>query len=149
MCDQQVEVAGAHQPVAVGWFQVQQGQLDCGVTPAQFGEGGGHQGGAGGGEGADRDPALLGPRGQGGGRLGLAQLTEHALTVLDEDRADVGEPYPGPTSLDQPCLELRLELAQLLGHCRGRVRHPTGRLGDGSGAGDFDEHSQPADVQGH
>ena len=79
--------------------------------------------------------------------LGLGHDRHDAIGVLDQQHRRVGEAHAAPVALDQPLPQLRLQLADLLRHRRGRHRqHLRGRAHRPVG-GDGVKHAQPLEIQ--
>jgi len=80
-------------------------------------------------------------------RLRVLQSGEHALGVVYEPAARLGEAYASPGSLEKRDSGLTFEHRHLLGHRRGRHEERFGGGGDGPAAGDLSEHLESGHVQ--
>lgn len=79
--------------------------------------------------------------------LGLLELTERPLRVLDEQRPRSGQPHPARHPLEQIDPHLLRQHLQLLGHGGRRQMELLGRSRDGTPVSCLDQHPQPREFK--
>ena len=106
------------------------GQADGRVALLEHPDHGGQEGTGQGGEGADGQGAALEPGDVVQIGLGGVHLPHDPPGVVGQHLAGLGGHHPAGAAVQQRLADLLLELAQLLGHGRGRVHHQLGRRRD-------------------
>ena len=143
----QLQLEGPEHGLALVRVALEQLQADARVAPAEFGHRPGHEGGPGGGEPAQPEPAGA-QAGQGLQlTLGGGEAPEDLPGAGDQDPAWIGEHDAAGSAHHQGDAGLPFQGGDLLRHRRRRIGQGTGGGGEGAAAHDLDQDLEASHVQ--